>query len=182
MKTTLQALAFAAIAATTTLAVAWPRVTLADPDDDRMGEWTDDGTKFGDVLVKGELVHDTHARSGWRMVITAENKGDAPASAVLESDLTRQMVNPQARVSPEAAKLWKNSERITLAAHAKTTVTRDVPAWIAQQLDNTAKVDRAREKAQKEFDKAPEKAPPAVTATVLAPYNVFAVGFLKQNA
>lgn len=183
MKHLVTVLGFASVAGTATLAMGLPRTTLADPADNLYGQQVAEGTKFGTVVVNGELVKDAHAKTGWLMVITAENKGDAPQSYELETDLTRQFVNPMGRVGDLATELLKADENITVAAHAKQVITREVPAWIAAQLESTAKVDRARRKARAEVDARGWDAAPPLTRTVaMAPFNVFAVAFPKAHA
>ncbi len=97
LRSTATVLAIAAATFAASLAVAWPKTTLADGDDD--GEWTADGMKFGDVVVKTDLVRDMKSKTGWVMVVTAKNDSDVPAKCKLEEDVTRSFSSPGARAS-----------------------------------------------------------------------------------
>jgi hypothetical protein len=184
LRTLTTILGFATLTMGATLAAVAPRTTFADGNDnaDRMGEYTADGMKFGDVVVSGQLVKDPHSRTGWSEVITAENKGEDQASCELETDLTRQMIQPMSRVGGgEATAVVKGTETITLAAHQKTTIRHDVPAFLAQQLDNADRIQRAKAKAQADAEKTGNY-DQNVQAVMYAPYPSFGVSFLKARA
>src|SRR5262249_55565674 len=134
-------LGFASLTAALTLTAFWPKQTLADDDADAMEEFSPDGTKLGHILVKGEIVRDPKAKTGWVVEVTAENTGNASETARLETDLTRTVANPMARAQPPASTVWKQTESITLAAGEKFTKRYVVPAAYGAQLTATANAE-----------------------------------------
>lgn len=180
VRTIATVLGFAAMSLAGTLALVSPRTTFAEGDDaDRMGEYTADGTKFGTVVVNGTVTRDAHSRTGWSMIITANNESDDSANCALETDLTRQMIVPMSRAGAEATTVLKQQETITVAAHQKLTVRHDVPAWIVEQLNNADRITRAKAKAQAEAEKTGNYE--SSQAVLAAPFPSFSVGFLKAH-
>jgi hypothetical protein len=171
---TVLAIATATFAAS--LAVVWPKTTLAD-DDDSDGEWTADGMKFGSILVKTELVRDQKSKTGWVMLVTEKNDSDAPAKCKLEEDVTRSFSSPGARVSAPAVAIWKVRESIALEAHATVTKKLDVPANIAAQM-TVAERDQANRTKIQEKAQADNKDVP--WRLVGAPINVFGTQIIRQ--
>ena len=183
LRTAMTVLGFATVTMGATLVALSPRTTFAEGDDaDRMGEYTADGTKFGNVVVNGQLTKDPHSRTGWSMIITADNQSDDQAKCALETDLTRQMIVPMSRSSPEGTTVMKGKEDITLAAHQKITVRHDVPAWIVEQLNNSDRITRAKAKAQAELEKSGNGDNQAAMMLMQTPFPSFSVGFLKAHA
>jgi hypothetical protein len=175
LRSTATVLAIAAATFAASLAVAWPKTTLADGDDD--GEWTSDGMKFGDVLVKSELVRDTKSKTGWVMIVTAKNDSDAPAKCKLEEDVTRSFSSPGARVSAPAVAIWKVRDTLALEAHATVTKKLDVPANIAAQMTVAERDQANRTKLQ---DKAQADNKDVPWRMVYAPINVFGTEVRRQ--
>jgi hypothetical protein len=176
LRSTATVLAIAAATFAASLAVAWPKTTLADGDD-ADGEWTADGMKFGDVLVKTELVRDTKSKTGWVMVVTAKNDSDAPAKCKLEEDVTRSFSSPGARVSAPAVAIWKVRDTLALDAHASVTKKLDVPANIAAQMTVAERDQANRTKLQ---DKAQANDKDVPWRLVYAPINVFGTEIRRQ--
>ena len=142
---------FAAATLTLTLATLWPRQTFAEAitDEERQGEWDDDGAKFGNVVVKGELVAD--GANGWVLVRTLENKGDAPETCALEERVLRTETMPDARVNPPPYAVLLRGVTVTLRAHEKRSLGIPLPASIAQQIAANlrlrASIEKGRERA-----------------------------------
>jgi hypothetical protein len=176
LRSTATILAIATATFAASLAVAWPRTTLADGDDND-GEWTADGMKFGSVLVKTELVRDQKSKTGWVMLVTAKNDSDAPAKCKLEEDVTRSLSSPGSRVSAPAVAIWKVRDTLALEAHASVTKKLDVPANLAAQMTvaerDQANRNKLQEKAQADNKEVPWR-------LVGAPLNVFATEVRRQ--
>jgi hypothetical protein len=181
LRTLVTVTGFAAVTAAATLAVCAPRTTFADGDDaDRMGEYTDDGTKFDDIVVKGEIQKDVHSRSGWSVLVTAKNTADHPETLSLETDLDRSFVTPAARVGAEQAMLYSQTQPITVAANATVTFSRPVPAWVVPQLETGRRSDLARAAAQKKVDDGAEFQ--TYAQVLYAPYPTFGLQFFRGGA
>lgn len=166
------------------LGVAMPRTTHADDEDDRMGEYTGEGFRFGDVIVSSELQNDPKSKTGYVLVITAKNDTDNDAIQKVEFDVTRSMSSPMSRVSAPGVAVWKHVEQLKVAAHGTTTKTVAIPSAVAQQMISADRERLAREKAQAEamakaektgnYDKMPKN--------LYAPMAFFAVTSLKAHA
>lgn len=141
----------AAFTAAAGLAVAWPHTTYADGEQP-VAQYTAEGVKIGGVLVKGELVRDSKSKTGWVVVVVANNKSDAVATVSIEADLTRTVASPMSRVAPMPQTAWNTTETLTLAAHQQVIKRYDVPAAIATQV-TAAKVADAQ--AQQKQAKQP---------------------------
>ena len=139
---------FAAITAAAALGVAWPHTTYADGAA-VVVQYTPEGTRIADVLVKGNLVRDANAKSGWVVVVTAENKSAQAETVLVETDITRTVSQPMARVMPVPQTAWSTTEQVTLAAHQKITKRYEVPAALASQIAASMKP-------------APQNGPPSV--------------------
>jgi hypothetical protein len=167
-------LGFATLTAAATLTALWPTATLADDDlDDEMGIDAE-GTKLGHVVVEGEVVRDPKAKTGWVVVVTAENKGTEEETWKLETDLTRTVSSPMARAMPLPTTVWKQTESITLAAGQKIEKRYVVPAAFGAQLTATANADAAIQKASEAGKPLP--------AFAMRPRPFFNVVFQKGHA
>lgn len=132
-----------------TLAALWPRATFAEAiaDSERQGEWDEDGAKFGDVVIRGDLVADGN---GWVLVRTIENKSDEPRTCRVEERVSRTETMPGARVLPPPYTVLMRGVTITLAAHEKRKMGLPLPAAISaqitanMQLRTTIETKRAR--------------------------------------
>lgn len=138
-------LGFAAVTAAAGLGVAWPHTTYADGEQP-VAEYTPEGYKIGAVVVKGDLVRDTKSKTGWVVVVVANNKSDQVATVALETDLTRTVANPMARVAPMPQTIWNQTDTVTLAAHQQIVRRYDVPASIASQVTTAKTQDAAQAK------------------------------------
>jgi hypothetical protein len=172
---------FAAVTAAATLAVCAPRTTFADGDDaDRMGEYTDDGTKFDDIVVKGEIQKDAHSKTGWLILITAKNTADHPETMSLEMDLDRRFTTPEARVAAEQAMLYSQTQSITVPANGTITLSRPVSAWAVPQLETGRRMQAARADAQRKVDNGADV--DRLAPVIYAPFPSFEVAFFKGGA
>ena len=151
------------------LAVTYPRTTLAEeiPDSDRQGEYDDEGMKFGNVVVKGELVADGSVPGGWTLVRTFENQSDQPEKCVVEERVLRTETMPGARVTPPPVAVVQRNQTFALGPHEKRKLGIVLPAAIGAQI-TAAK--RRQAWVQREHDRAmnAEKYDsPAMTATYM---------------
>ncbi len=152
-------LGVAAVTASLAVTALWPRATFADGDPTTDGV-TLDGTKVDDVIVIGELVKEPKSKTGWVVEIEAENRGTAEATADVETDITRQVMNIGARVGPLPTAVWKKKEKLTVGAGAKVVRRYEVPAPLAQKIAASAK---AIENIEQLYARASAKTPPRIT-------------------
>lgn len=135
-------LGFAALSAASTLAFLAPTTTFADPPVAAV-VYTAEGAKIGQVVLRGRVSRDPSAKTGWVVLVSAENQGDKPAVVPVETDLDRTVSSPMARVAPMPQVVWKWKETMTLAAHQKMTRRYEVNAEIAATLTADAKTSKA---------------------------------------
>lgn len=183
-RTLLTVIGSAALTVALGLGVGLPRTTHADDESDRMGEYTGDGWKFGDVVVSSELTKDAKSKTGYVLVITAKNDGEEAASQKVEFDVTRSMSSPMARVSAPGVAVWKHVETFKLAAHQTAERRVDIPSAVAQQM---IAADREREKRAKSQAEAMAKAEKtgnydAMPKNLYAPLAFFNVALQKAHA
>lgn len=135
------------------LALLFPRPTHADvlEDWERQGEYDEDGIKFGNILVKGELVATANSPGGWALVRTFENTSDAPESCTVEERVLRTETMPEARVTPPPTAVILRTQTIKLAGHEKRSIGVFVPRAIGEQitagLRARATIEQQRERA-----------------------------------
>jgi hypothetical protein len=152
MRTVATTLMFAGSTAAAVLVVAWPRTTLAEeiPDSDRMGDYEDEGMKFGNIVLKGELVADG-TPSGWSLVRTFENQSDAPEKCVIEERVLRTETMPGARVTPAAVAVVQRNQTIALGPHEKRKIgvrlSESIGAEITAGLKRKAWIEQAQQRA-----------------------------------
>lgn len=158
------------------LVAAYPRTTFAEeiPDSDRMGEYAEEGMKFGNILVQGQLVADGSVAGGWTLVRTFENQSDQPEKCVLEERVLRTETMPDARVTPPPVAVVQRNQTIALGPHEKRKVGVILPAAVGVQItaarQRQAWVERARARAMEaERYNAPE---------LRATYKIFEVEYL----
>jgi hypothetical protein len=130
-----------AIAALCTLALAWPTDTLADAEDG--GTAKEEGVPVDGVMVTGTVEREVKSATGWVLAIEAENPTNDEATADLESVITRQISSTMARVGPRPTVMWRKKDKLTVAAHGKTTRRYDVPASLAGYMTQVEKADEA---------------------------------------
>ncbi len=126
----------AAGTAAVVLTVALPRTTHAEPieDSERQGEWEEEGMKFGNVVVRGQLVAAASAPGGWTLVRTLENKSDEPAHCVVEERIMRTETMIDARVGPSGRAVLLRNQPIALGPHEKRTIGVVLPAPLAAEI------------------------------------------------
>ena len=127
------AVAFAVATAGATLAVAWPGVTIADGNVPLV-QYTVDGTKVNDVVVKGAVQRDPKAKSGWVVVVTATNTANHSETIPLETDVSQVVSSPMARVAPAPTTVWSKTETVTLSAGQAMTKRYELPANVAAKV------------------------------------------------
>jgi hypothetical protein len=152
MRTLATTLMFAGGTAAAVLVVAWPRTTFAEeiPDSDRMGDYEEEGMKFGNIVVKGELVADG-TPSGWSLVRTFENQSDAPEKCVIEERVLRTETMPGARVTPASVAVVQRNQTIALGPHEKRKIgvrlSESIGAEITAGLRKKAWIEQAQQRA-----------------------------------
>ena len=151
------------------LVVTYPRTTLAEeiPDADRQGEYDEEGMKFGNVVIKGQLVADGSVPGGWTLVRTFENQSDQPEKCVVEERVLRTETMPGARVTPPPVAVVLRNQTFALGPHEKRKLGVALPAAVGAQITaakrRQAWVERARDRAMtaERYDS------PAMTATYM---------------
>jgi hypothetical protein len=134
IRTIATVLGFASLSAFGTLAVVSPSTTFADP----VVQITAEGTKIDNVLLTGKVERDARAKTGWVMVVTAENKSDKPETCTVTADLQRTVSSPMSRVGPRPQMVWQEKQTLDLAAHEKLTKRIEIAAAVAKQLTDSA--------------------------------------------
>lgn len=136
------------------LVLAFPRTTFAEeiPDSDRMGEYgEEEGMKFGNIVVKGELVADGSVPGGWTLVRTFENHSDQPEKCVLEERVLRTETMPDARVTPPPVAVVQRNQTIALGPHEKRKLGIALSPAIGAQITagqrRRAWIEQARTRA-----------------------------------
>jgi hypothetical protein len=124
---------FAAVTAALGFGVALPHTTYAD-NDKPVVQYTPEGTKIGDIFLKGNVVKDAKSKTGWFLVVTAENKSDNVESCEISSELTRTVGSPMARVRPSPQMVFSANDAISVAAHGRLVKKYEIPAPLAAQL------------------------------------------------
>jgi len=127
---------FAASTAGAALVVLWPRPTHAEeiPDDERRGEYEEDGIMFGKIVVKGELVAAAKAPGGWALVRTVENKSDQSETVTVEERVLRTETMPEARVNGASVAVIVRNQVITLGPHEKRSLGVSLPPAVGAQM------------------------------------------------
>jgi hypothetical protein len=165
-------LGFAAVTAAATLTLGWSGTTYADPPDTFFGAGDVD-----DLTFNGELVHDAAFKTGWAIKVTFENRGDDDEKCTMDTELTRQQINPASRASPPGVAVWHHKEQVVVAAHETTERTYEVPQWMAAQLTSNDKATQIREKiVERESNK-----PNGNFALMMRPYTMYGVAFQKVD-
>ncbi|MBX3234307.1 MAG: hypothetical protein KIT84_21575 [Labilithrix sp.] len=113
-----------------------PRALQAEEvsDEERLGEYDEDGERFGSIVVKGELVASSSAPGGWTLLRTYENKGEEKARVVVEERVTRTVSEMGTRVSPAPEAVLVRTQVLELAAHEKKSIGTYLPAGLAEQV------------------------------------------------
>jgi hypothetical protein len=147
MKNVTTMMVVATATAAVTLVVAWPRATSAREVTilDRQGEWDEDGSKFGDIVVHANLVPDA---TGWVLVRKLENKGDAREKCTVAERLLRTETMPDARVEPSPTVLFERTQTFELGPHEKRAIgirlSDEVSAEMTASARQRAKIENAR--------------------------------------
>jgi hypothetical protein len=134
LRTIVTVLGFASVSALGTLAITSPSTTFADP----VVQITAEGTKIDNVLLSGKIERDARAKTGWVMVVDAENKSDKAETCTMQAQLQRMVSSPMSRVGPRPQMVWQDKETLQLAAHQKITKRIEIAADVATQLTQNA--------------------------------------------
>lgn len=107
--------------AVVTLVIAWPAASSAREVSmsDRQGEWDENGVKFGNILVRAELVADA---TGWVLVRKLENQGDGRESCTVQERLLRTETMRDARVEPSPSVVFERTQKFELGPHEKRSI------------------------------------------------------------
>ncbi len=157
-----------------TLASFWSRATYAEEiaDYERQGEWDEDGAKFGNIVVKGELVADA---AGWVLVRTMENKGEEPETCRVEERVLRTETMPNARVEPPPFAVVLRGVTITLGAHEKRKIGIPLAASIGEEITANLRAKAEIEAGRFRAIEAERYKDPVFERT----YHYFSVQYLK---
>jgi hypothetical protein len=131
------------------LVVLFPKTTEAEAVEDaaRMGEWEDEGQRFGSILVHGELVASANAPGGWTLVRTYENKSDQAAECTLEERIESTESMNGARVTPPAVTVLARTQTLKLGPNEKKSIGTYIPAALGVAMTK-AKTTQAWASAQ----------------------------------
>lgn len=178
VRSLVKAAGFAVVTATAVLALAMPRTTYADDGDDAaLG--TADGTRVDHVVVTTHIRRDAGSRAGWSLVIEAENAGNLSETCRFKTAVERWFVTPMARTASDVTTLITRVESLTVPAHQKVRLVREVPAWIAEQLVTAERMEKARAAETKRAENDPAA---YASAIMRAPYPDFHVSVLAPDA
>lgn len=140
----------AAATAVVTLVIAWPRPTSAREVSlsDRQGDWDEDGAKFGNIVVRAELVPDA---TGWVVVRKLENRGDARESCTVAERLLRTETMRNARVEPSPVVVFERTQRFELGPYEKRAIgvrlsdeqSAEISAALRRRMEIDAVFDHA---------------------------------------
>lgn len=148
------------------LVAFYPRVTIAEEvsDAERAGESDEDGERFGDIVIKGELVAAANAPGGWSLVRTAENKGDAVAEADIEERIVRTDAAIASRTGGVPTTVVTRHQKIRLGPHEKKVVGTTFAKAIGEDMTRSAKIQQgiAAFYARAETDESAGGPPPMV--------------------
>ena len=121
-----------------TLCALWPHATFAEvvSDFERMGESDENGEKFGEIVVRGDLVADG---TGWVLVRTMENKSDEPQSYRVEERVMRTETKPEARVNPPPYAVVLRGVTLKLKPHEKRSIGLRLSDALSDEITMNAK-------------------------------------------
>lgn len=173
LRATLTVLGFAAVTATSGLALLTPHVTHADGED-RKGAYTS-----VEIYPSASFEKDDTAKNGWKIVLTASNQSDREVTEDVDVSVLFAVSNPNSRVGTPGQAVWRHKEKMTLAAHGDITKTLECPASIAKQLNAIEKLQAKREALLQQWQDKGSEVPQWVYSTYNAPranYWVEAVG------
>lgn len=138
-------------AAVVALIILLPKTTQAEAVEDyeRMGEYEEDGQRFGAVLVNGALLPTANAPGGWSLVRTYENKSDAPVEVTLEERIESTESAYGARVTDLPIVRLSRTQKLRLGANEKKSIGTYLPEKLGQAMTK-AHHNEAMSKAQME--------------------------------
>lgn len=149
----------AALGAAVTLALLSPRPTFADGPKPTV-ELTAEGTRIGAVVLEGKLVQDPKAKTGWVVLVHAENKTNEPTRVAIATEVTRTVSAPMARVMPMPQAVWTEKETLALGALERIERRYELPAAAAAKLTADAQAAQAQKAQAKQATGKANAAPP----------------------
>lgn len=152
------------------LVTLYPRITIAEEvsDAERAGESDEDGERFGDIVIKGELVAAAGAPGGWSLVRTAENKGDAIAEADLEERIVRTDAFIASRTGGAPTTVVTRHQKIRLGPHEKKVVGTTFARAIGEDMTRSAKIQQGMQAYYARGDSDGPAPPPMVAVHTYA--------------
>jgi hypothetical protein len=129
------------------LSLLWPRPTCAEEIDDseRGGEWSDEGEKFGQVVVKAELVA---AVGGWTLVRTVINTSAEPQTVAVEERIMRAESMLDARVDGTPMVVTATMRTFKLGPHERQKIGITLPAALGAEMTAARTTRNAAERAR----------------------------------
>jgi hypothetical protein len=125
---------------------------MADDQADPLAALAEPGTKVGEsVRVEGKVEHDAKSKTGWVIVMKAENKGAKSETLAVETHLERMVSNPMARVPSMPTTAWQTKETLTLAKGEIVTRRYEIPATVAAAMTAAASAPAPAKKAKQTF-------------------------------
>lgn len=126
----------AVLTAAGALALAWPRVTVAEPGDGTSA-LAERGTKLGAVLVEGRLVRDA-ATNAWCVRLHAQNRGKEAAAVGLRAGVLRTVNDPRNRAEPRPVTVWREDTTLRLGPDEERDATFPIPDDVAARITRDA--------------------------------------------
>lgn len=111
--------------------------------EERMGEWDDNGERFGGIVVRGELVASPIAPGGYTLVRTYENTSEVRERQVVEERVLLQEGQRGARTGYVAEPALVRTQVLDLAPHQKKTIGTYLPVGLAEKMVQAEKVRTA---------------------------------------
>lgn len=179
---TLRKSALAAGAAMTcALGVLWPAPTWAEEisDEDRMGEPSEVGYKFGEIAVGAQLVADSKSPGGWALVRTITNESNERQTVSVEERIMRAESQLGARVDGTPVMASATIRSFTLGPHEKKTIGVALPESIGRAITAGQLTKAAAERAQASMWTTEKGPNPAQRAAYDRTYAVFFPQYLK---
>jgi hypothetical protein len=163
-----------------TLGLLYPRSTSAEEisDEERAGEWSEDGMKFGEIAVKADIVADAKVPGGWAIVRTIVNTSDAPQTASVEERIMRAESMVDARVDGTAVVASAVMRTFTLRPHERRKIGFAMPVALGEAVTAGRRTEAAARRAQdRMFENG--QSDPATSAVYERTFSTFFVEYLK---
>ncbi len=154
---------FAAVTATSGLALLTPHVTHADGENRK-------GNYFPNVITaSASFEKDDTAKGGWNIVLVAENPSDTNGTDDFDIAIEYSMSNPNSRTGGPTAAIWHHKEKLVVLARETTTIKIPCPAGVAKQLTIGERLQEKREALMQKWNEKGGDIPQWVYVTYNAP-------------